>query len=144
MNLYNVIHLDINAFREQVDNHFEVVPFLQKCVIKELKSSFPGCLEEDLTKLPSALMQIHQACNAQFVVIIDEWDAVFREDKQAETIQKDYISFLRGMIKDMPSKKFINRNMLGSQSLKYKNYALCTIWILIWQNVGMTAILFVK
>lgn len=57
--------------------------------------------------LQEVLANIHRARGVKFVVIIDEWDAVFREDKEDERIQTEYISLLRGLFKDAPAKRYI-------------------------------------
>lgn len=41
------------------------------------------------------------------MIIIDEWDAVFREYKDDKKAQTEYIDLLRGLFKDAPSKKFL-------------------------------------
>ena len=43
----------------------------------------------------------------KFVIIIDEWDTIFREDKEDEKAQKLYITLLRGLFKDNNARKFV-------------------------------------
>ena len=43
----------------------------------------------------------------QFIIIIDEWDCLFREDKNNEALQKEYINLLRGLFKGTPSGAFL-------------------------------------
>ena len=43
----------------------------------------------------------------QFIIIIDEWDCLFREDKNNENLQKEYINLLRGLFKGTPSGAFL-------------------------------------
>lgn len=45
-------------------------------------------------------MQIHSATKRKFFIIIDEWDALFREAKQDTTIQREYIQLLRSLFKN--------------------------------------------
>ena len=35
----------------------------------------------------------------QYDVIIDEWDMLIRDESAKENVQKEYIDFLRGMVK---------------------------------------------
>ena len=60
-----------------------------------------------MEQLAFALSQVHKIYKVQFVVIIDEWDAVFRESKDDTEAQKEYIAFLCSLFKDAPTKKFI-------------------------------------
>ena len=59
-----------------------VVKEIQKDVIQELKSEFPEAIHDETESLLKALMQIHSATKRKFFIIIDEWDALFREAKQ--------------------------------------------------------------
>jgi hypothetical protein len=52
------------------------------------------------------LGKLNIKAGAKFVIIIDEWDAIFREDKYDEEAQKRYIDLLRGLFKSEQSKKY--------------------------------------
>lgn len=39
-------------------------------------------------------------CSIPFVFIIDEWDCIFRENKDDKDAQKLYLDFLRNLLKD--------------------------------------------
>lgn len=106
-NQYDVIYLDVNSFRNQEQGICDLVPSIQKAVIGEIKECYGKCLAEDIRQLSQVLAQVNQAYGIKFVIIIDEWDAVFREQKYAAETQEEYITFLRGLFKDAPSKKFV-------------------------------------
>lgn len=42
----------------------------------------------------------------QFIFLIDEWDCVMRERQEAEDLQKQYLDFLRNLLKDQPYMDF--------------------------------------
>lgn len=107
LNQYDVIHLDLAYLLVQNKSAAETVSFLQKCVIEELKDIYPGVLSEEASELPLALSAIHQANGARFVIIIDEWDALFRENMSDEAGQQAYICLLRGLFKGEQSKDFV-------------------------------------
>lgn len=107
LNQYDVIHLDLAYLLVQNKSAAETVSFLQKCVIAELKDIYPGILSEEAGELPLALSAIHQANGARFVIIIDEWDAIFRENMSEEAGQQAYIRLLRGLFKGEQSKDFV-------------------------------------
>ena len=50
--------------------------------------------------LGKALYAVVSKGNSEFVFVIDEWDALFREYKEDEKLQEDYILFLRGLFKN--------------------------------------------
>jgi hypothetical protein len=107
LNRHNVICLDIAFELMQLSDSNNVVTSLQQHVVCELRDLYPGMLEEEETGLPMALAQINQKTGEKFIVIIDEWDAIFREEKSNKEIQDKYVNFLRGMFKSAPSGAFI-------------------------------------
>ena len=113
LNKYNVIFLDIqwmygNALEEMKrDSSIEVVGYIQVQVIAELKKEYPECLQSTDVSLPAVLANINARTREQFIIIIDEWDCLFREDKNNEKLQKEYINLLRGLFKGTPSGAFL-------------------------------------
>ena len=99
-NQYDVIFLDITLFLSIADTPDLVVKEIQKDVIQELKSEFPESIHDETESLLKALMQIHSATKRKFFIIIDEWDALFREAKRDTTIQREYIQLLRSLFKN--------------------------------------------
>ena len=106
-NKYDVIHIDVNSFRGRAGDASEMIILMQREIIAELKEYYPDAFLEKIEQLSFALSQVHKIYNAKFVIIIDEWDAVFRESKNDTEAQKKYIAFLRSLFKDAPTKKFI-------------------------------------
>lgn len=114
LNQYDIIHLDIAALLQITDKETGVkitaektVQYMQKVVIEELRQAFPELVKNDEVDLPTVLGNIHLHTGIMFIVIIDEWDAIFREDKLDIKAQQAYISLLRGMFKSVASKKFL-------------------------------------
>lgn len=113
LNQYNVIFLDIqwmygNALAEMKRNaSIKIVSYIQEQVIAELKKEYAEYVQEADSSLPSVLAKINSLTKEQFIIIIDEWDCLFREDKNNESLQKEYINLLRGLFKGTPSGAFL-------------------------------------
>ena len=114
LNQYDIIHIDVAALLQVTDKETgekitagKTVKYLQQVVIAELRQKFPTIVNDDEVDLPTVLGTIHLHTGMMFIVIIDEWDAIFREDKMDTKAQQAYISLLRGMFKSAASKKFI-------------------------------------
>ncbi len=113
LNKYNVVFLDIqwiygNALEEKRRNpSIQIVSYIQSQVIAELKKEFPKCVQDTDISLPSVLANINVATKEQFIILIDEWDCLFREDKNNETLHKEYLNLLRGLLKGAPSGAFL-------------------------------------
>jgi hypothetical protein len=107
LNKYDVINLDITSFTCAKSDSLQAVEYIHECVIDELKEVYPGVLDENEKDLPMALAQVNKAVGAEFVIIIDEWDSIFRDDKFNDKAQVEYVNLLRGLFKSEISKKFL-------------------------------------
>ena len=99
LNEYDVIYLDITWFVSTTDDIKNVVNDIQSSVISELKNEFMGFVPENEKSLPRVMTAVASKTARRFIVIIDEWDALFREAKNDEAIQKEYVQLLRGLFK---------------------------------------------
>lgn len=107
LNKYNVIQLDIQWFMSNAGSTDSVVPYVTQSIITELMEIYPGHLPADTTTLPEALSRIKEATGQKFIVIIDEWDAIIRDEATSQKVQAGYINFLRGMFKGTEPIKYI-------------------------------------
>jgi hypothetical protein len=105
LNQYDVICLDMTWFIADSENVKDVVKDLQKDVIKELSTIYPNVSIE--RTLPRMLSSITEATGNKFIIIIDEWDALFREAKNDTELQKEYIQLLRSLFKSSLTDKMI-------------------------------------
>lgn len=105
LNHYNVIHLDIAFFTSQKEDH-SLVESLSSKVLSELHEMHQEILDRNCKNLPQALAEINDKTGERFVIIIDEWDAIFREEKYDKKVQEEYIDLLRGLFKSELSKRF--------------------------------------
>lgn len=97
LNKYDVIYLDITWFISNTPDIKNTVSDLQKEVIQELRTTYPQAQRAET--LPKTLAYVTEATGNKFIVIIDEWDALFREAKYETVLQEEYIQLLRGMFK---------------------------------------------
>lgn len=108
LNQYNVIQVDIAELKVTMPKGEDFVSYLQKCIIGELRDIYPEIVEEKESSLPLTLANINEKCGERFVIIIDEWDTIFREDKYNKKFQDEYIDLLRGLFKGEKSQRFMN------------------------------------
>ena len=107
LNKYNVLFLDIAWFISIASNIEKTVTEMQENIIEELKETFPDMIGKSVHSLPVALLQISARTGQKFFIIIDEWDALFREASADETIQKSYIQLLRALFKGVQISQFL-------------------------------------
>ena len=107
LNKYDVIHLDIQWCMEPAGGPEHVVSYISEKTILELSEYYPDVLPEQTRSLPEALSRINAATGNKFVVIIDEWDVLIRDESTNQSVQTAYINFLRGMFKGTEPTKYI-------------------------------------
>ena len=99
LNRYNVIFLNMQQFLIEADAG-KVTEYLEQEVTRELKKKYGEILEDRTIGLAAALREIYAETDQQFIFLIDEWDCVMRERQESEDLQKQYLDFLRNLLKD--------------------------------------------
>lgn len=114
LNKYNVIQADMNVFlnrrvlsSKEISDGLRAVSLFHEEVIRELKEQYAEFVTDSDTDLPAVLWKIYENTGEMFIIMIDEWDALFREYREDEQAQKAYLKLLRGLFKDEPSKHFL-------------------------------------
>lgn len=108
LNKYDVIHLDIQWCLAPAKGAAGVVSYIEKSVIAELKKKYPDIISEETVSLPEAMSEIYTVTGNKFIVIIDEWDILIRDEANNRDEQENYINFLRGMFKGTEPTRFIS------------------------------------
>ena len=108
LNKYDVIHLDIQWCLAPAKGAAGVVSYIEKSVIAELKEKYPDIISEETVSLPEAMSEIYTVTGNKFIVIIDEWDILIRDEANNRDEQENYINFLRGMFKGTEPTRFIS------------------------------------
>lgn len=99
LNQYDVIFLEMQRLMSRSGGAVELIPYLQKKVIQELRREYPDFIELDETNLSAALESIYCENKKGFIIIIDEWDCIFREKQSDTAAQRNYLDFLRELLK---------------------------------------------
>lgn len=97
LNQYDVLYLDITLFIANADHIKNVVSDLKTQVVHEIHSVYPETKNE--RTLFDSIFKAAELIDRKFIVIIDEWDALFREAKDDLVLQKEYIHLLRSLFK---------------------------------------------
>lgn len=108
MNKYDVIHFDVQWCIDPAGCPENVVSYIKKSVIEELREAYTGVLPDTVTSLADAMSCINVTMGKKFIVIIDEWDVLIRDEAANQVVQEEYINFLRGLFKGTEPTKFIH------------------------------------
>ena len=70
-----------------------------------LKEKYPNIISEETVSLPEAMSEIYTATGNKFIVIIDEWDILIRDEANNRDEQENYINL---PIKKMKTQSALN------------------------------------
>ena len=107
LNKYNVIHFDVQWCLEPAGNPKKLVDYITRNTLNELREEFHEIISEEIESLPDALSKINAKTGKQFIIIIDEWDVLIRDEAAQLDVQEEYINFLRGLFKGSEPMKYI-------------------------------------
>lgn len=105
LNKYDVLYLDITLFITNAYDIKNTVTDIVSKVVAELRGMYPDA--EPKQNLIETLNSVVELSGSKFIIIIDEWDALFREAKYDEELQKEYIRLLRSLFKSSLTDKAI-------------------------------------
>lgn len=102
INQYDIIYLDISGVIGRIGGTHGLVEEIKQILINELRAEFPDAPRDN--SLDGTLLHIVEHTGRQFICVIDEWDAVFREARGTIEAQlgeqEDYILMLRTLFKN--------------------------------------------
>ena len=101
LNQHHVIHINMQSFLSNTHNIDKMIQLLTMRILNELKQEYSVTFFDE-TNLSLSLEDIYVSTKDQFIFIIDEWDCIFREYVQDKEAQKQYLDFLRNLLKDHP------------------------------------------
>lgn len=101
LNQYDVIFLNMQQFLSEAAPG-KVTEYLEQEVLEELQDEYGEIIKSRDMRLAAALRKIYAKTDREFIFLIDEWDCVMREKKEAEDLQRQYLEFLRNLLKDQP------------------------------------------
>lgn len=100
LNQYDVIKVNIQEFLSMTGSMDEMLSMLKKYLVFDLMEHFDDVRFRDESNLIQVMKDIYAKTKRAFVILIDEWDCLFREYQQDQDSQKKYLDFLRAWLKD--------------------------------------------
>ena len=98
LNQYDVIKVNMQEFLSASSDVNAMLLMLQKRLVQELKNKYPEFVSSNY--LVFDMQDIYAHTQHPFVILIDEWDCLFREYENDHEAQKQYLDFLRAWLKD--------------------------------------------
>ena len=100
LNQYDVIKINMQEFLSMSGTLEEMLEMLKNYLISDFKETFCEVRFRDEKNLIQVMKDVFSYTKCPFVILIDEWDCLFREYKQDKEAQKKYLDFLRAWLKD--------------------------------------------
>lgn len=96
---FNVLRLTMTNFIGSGRNIEKAIEIIKERIIEDLIEAYPN-IKIDPNDFSYSLEKISRISKARFVILIDEWDSIFREYADDKEGQKRYLDFLRDWLKD--------------------------------------------
>ena len=102
-NQYNVIHISLNDISRQCTTYEEYITRIEQRLVRDLKRAYPQAELEGEESAVDALMEIYtENSENRFIFVFDEWDFLFHQPFVTEKEKREYLSYLRSLLKDRP------------------------------------------
>ena len=98
LNQYNVIKLDMNSEYQNTLDKNRLIRRINEEVKKEIQQAFPKVDILDSDSMAQCILRVYAATGQQFIIIIDEYDVLVRE-QVSEGLFQEYLGFLNGLFK---------------------------------------------
>ena len=100
LNQYDVIKINMQEFLSMSGTMEEMLEMLKNYLAADFEETYPQVRFRDEKNLIQVMKDVFSYTRCPFVILIDEWDCLFREYKQDKDAQKKYLDFLRAWLKD--------------------------------------------
>ena len=100
LNQYDVIKINMQEFLSMSGTMEEMLEMLKNYLVADFEETYPEVRFRDEKNLIQVMKDVFSYTRCPFVILIDEWDCLFREYKQDKDAQKKYLDFLRAWLKD--------------------------------------------
>lgn len=99
INHFDVVRVVMTDYIKENKDVSESLEKMTERILEDLSEEYPD-VKYDPDDLFYSMDKFYRKSGIQFVIIIDEWDAVFRACKEDKKGQKLYLDFLRDWLKD--------------------------------------------
>ncbi|MBR2188437.1 MAG: AAA family ATPase [Eubacterium sp.] len=98
LNQYHVIKVDMNSEYQSAEDKESMLKLLGEEIKEEMRSVFPEVAFRETDSLARCILRVYAATQQQFVIILDEYDVLVREQVSDQLFQ-EYLSFLNALFK---------------------------------------------
>ena len=97
LNQYDVIRINMQQFLSETHNMEEMLSKLRNYLIMDLQEAYEKIRFREKTSLVQTMKDVFAYTGCPFIILIDEWDCLFREYQKDKEAQKKYLDFGAGI-----------------------------------------------
>ena len=97
---YDVLKINVQEFLSMKGSIADTLKSMTRILCKDLQRIYPEIEQDMPDNLAFTMKQVFFETGRSFVIVIDEWDCIFREFREDKTQQEVYLDFLRSWLKD--------------------------------------------
>ena len=99
---HDVIYIDFSELPDGCNDYNDYKSSITNGIANDLRELFPQASISETAGPFEALKTVYNKLGARFCFIMDEWDSMFYNKKFSEDDQKDFLMFLKQLLKDSP------------------------------------------
>ncbi len=107
LNKYNVLHFDVATYFNSAKKPEDIIPDMESALLESMIEEFPFLKRLKPADTARAMYMVYERENVQFIIVIDEYDCIVRDDPDNEELIRQYLKYLRGFFKTEESKRFL-------------------------------------
>lgn len=100
INKYDVLKINMQEFLSVTHSVDDMLKMLCEYITDDFSIEYKDIIFRDKSNIVRVMQDVFMSTGRPFVILIDEWDCLFREFTQDKEAQKKYLDFLRGWLKD--------------------------------------------
>jgi len=100
LNQYNCIALNMQEFLSGANTVREMLEHIKEYLVYDFKEAYPEVKYRSPDNFVQVMKDVYSFTKRPFIILIDEWDCLFREYKGDLKVQEKYLDFLRLWLKD--------------------------------------------
>ena len=93
LNKHYVIWIDLTGVYNELDDEEDFVVKFEESVLKDLKRTYK-LFDFNNLSLREAIIKLNRELDERFIILIDEWDLIFREQEENRELGYKYLEFL--------------------------------------------------
>ena len=117
LNKYPVIYVDMTSFVTRFRDD-SIVEKIKQELMNDIRQAYPDLQPDEDDDFMGYLFRLYDAKKQQFILLIDEWDAILREFGNNNAVKDQFVNLLRRMFKDASSEAFAAVYMTGILPIK--------------------------